>query len=485
MFSQMDVRERQENARAGHGDFLSDPNHPTRRMFSQMDERERQENARAGHGDFLSDPNHPTRRLFQQMSESDPHGDFLTNPGNPIRRGLAAMHRRVPHQGVPAATHVQQAQSHINLPPACLLTPPAEPESRDCAICLEALQGGQLCCRPPCLHTFHNACLQVWSQHSSKCPLCNLDLKGPCATLRYRLKEIASLKASELRYLAAYLSIDIRGAVERTSLESAILGSQHVHLLSRREELQSLTVGRLKSLLKSVRAQGAIGLVEKSELVESIMSSNRFEEEHEGSAAACAPSTAASRGTHTTSSMPMFAGELETALQASLQEADARAAVVNGPLSSAILHSRLVPDSIVLLEVDRTLSTLRNALLAGDELANVRDALESHGYAVELPSGVKVFVRPEQYNSVITAVEDMDLKPRHIVVSQELEHLVVSVIGAVKRTTVKRRRVTTTQPSFCIWRGAKVSVEVKRTFIHLEIPSSLPSGPSSKHAASA
>merc|ERR1711920_1046354 len=179
-----------------------------------------------------------------------------------------------------------------------------------------------------------------------------------------------------------------------------------------------------------------------------IMSSKRVEEEHGGSAAACACSTAASGGTSTTSSMPKVVGELETALEAIIQETDARAAVVNGPLSSAILHSRLVPDSVVLLEVDRTLSTLRNALLAGDELANVRDAMESNGHAVELPSGVKVFVRPEQYNSVITAVEDMGLQPRHVVVSQELENLVSGVIGAVKRTTIKRRRVTTTRPCF-------------------------------------
>merc|ERR1712048_48157 len=103
----------------------------------------------------------------------------------------------------------------------------------------------------------------------------------------------------------------------------------------------------------------------------------------------------------------MAAGDLETALEASVQEADARAATVNGPLSSAILRSRLVPDAVVLLEVDRTLSTLRDALLAGDELANVRDALMSHGHPVELPSGAKVFVRPEQYQSVVTTIEEM------------------------------------------------------------------------------
>merc|ERR1712032_1207529 len=121
--------------------------------------------------------------------------------------------------------------------------------------------------------------------------------------------------------------------------------------------------------------------------------------------------------------MNMVGRDLEAALEASVQEADARAAIVNGPLSSAILRSRLVPDAVVLLEVDRTLSTLRDALLAGDELANVRDALESHGHPIELPSGAKIFVRPEQYSSVTAAVENMDLKPRHILVSQELDDL--------------------------------------------------------------
>ena len=144
-----------------------------------------------------------------------------------------------------------------------------------------------------------------------------------------------------------------------------------------------------------------------------------------------------------------------------------------------------MPDAVVLLEVDRTLSSLRQALMAGSELAHVRNALAKHGHPVELPSGAKMFVRPEQYQSVLATVEDMDLKPRHIVVAQELHDLVSSVISTVKRTNVKRRRIATTRPCFCPWQSVQISVEVKRTFIHLEIPSSLHSGPSSKHAASA
>jgi len=392
------------------------------------------------------------------------------------------MHRRAPHHAGPAAAgapHLQQARGHVKLPPACVLTPSAAPECRDCAICLEALQADQPYRRPPCLHIFHDVCLSLWTQRSSKCPLCNLDLKASPTTLRYRLQEIANLKAVELRYLAAYLSIDIEGVVERPCLESVILASQHVNLLSRREELLSLGVGKLKSLVKCFNAQDAVGLVEKCELVQAIMNSTRFQEEHAESAGV---STVAVAGSGV---MSMGVRDLETALEASVQEADARAAAVNGPLSSAILRSRLVPDAVVLLEVDRTPGTLRHALVAGDELANVRDALESNGHRVELPSGAKIFVRPEQYQSVVTAIEDMDLKPRHIIVSVEFDNLVNAVIGAVKRTTVKRRRITTTRPSFCTWKSVQVNVEVRRTFIHLEIPSSLRSGSASKHAASA
>merc|ERR1712110_1352571 len=77
-------------------------------------------------------------------------------------------------------------------------------------------------------------------------------------------------------------------------LEIAILASRHVHLLSNREELRGLGIGRLKSLVKCLCAQDTRGLVEKSELVEAIMDSDRFVE-NSSSAAAGATSTTAFR----------------------------------------------------------------------------------------------------------------------------------------------------------------------------------------------
>lgn len=282
--------------------------------------------------------------------------------------------------------------------------------------------------------------------------------------------------------MATYLGIIVERAVERTSLESAILSSEHVHLLASQEDLLSTSVGKLKCLVKNFCARNTLGLLEKSDLVQAIMSCSRFEEEHSESVAASTSTAAPSDGTSTM--IGKIAEDLENALAASMQEADARAIAVNGPLSSAILRSRLVPDIIVVLEVDRTLRALSDTLLTCDRLADVRDALLRNGHKVELPSGAKIFVRPEQYESVIATIEDMDLKPRHIVVSQHLDNLVSGIISKIKRTTIKRRRITTTRPSLGSWKSVQVNVEVRRTFIHLTIPSSLPSGPSSKHAAS-
>ncbi len=50
--------------------------------------------------------------------------------------------------------------------------------------------------------------------------------------------------------------------------------------------------------------------------------------------------------------------------------------------------------------------------MAGTNLYLGRDEI---GRPVELPSGAKILVRPDQYHSVVTAIEDMDLKPRHLI----------------------------------------------------------------------
>ena len=138
---------------------------------------------------------------------------------------------------------------------------------------------------------------------------------------------------------------------------------------------------------------------------------------------------------------------------------------------------------MVLLDVNRTRHDLRDALLEGEELGDIRRDLENSGRAVELAdSGTKVFVRPDQYARVLSALEGWSLRiggelhPRHIVVSSEYERQVVDVINSARRTSVKCRRVGTLTSVYS--EDSNVLLEVRRTFIHLDIPSSLPSSSS-------
>jgi len=153
---------------------------------------------------------------------------------------------------------------------------------------------------------------------------------------------------------------------------------------------------------------------------------------------------------------------------------------------SQVFEKRLAPEHVAVLEVKRTVSDLNKALLEGPSLAKHRDALADHGFPVELESGVKVFVRPDQYKHVRDAVRELALQPRHIIVSLEYEEVVRSVIQNVsQKVGPKRQRALLATPGLYS-EEPHVPVDVQRTFITLPVPSSLRSGASSSangHAA--
>ena len=45
-----------------------------------------------------------------------------------------------------------------------------------CQICLCAYEDGELVRRLPCLHTFHQLCIDGWAERHSTCPICRLML---------------------------------------------------------------------------------------------------------------------------------------------------------------------------------------------------------------------------------------------------------------------------------------------------------------------
>jgi hypothetical protein len=67
---------------------------------------------------------------------------------------------------------------------------------------------------------------------------------------------------------------------------------------------------------------------------------------------------------------------------------------------------------------------LRRELVSGSPLAPFREALTAAGYSFETPSGAKIFCAVNQYEAVLAAMEKMDVRPYHVVVSQSCRELV-------------------------------------------------------------
>jgi len=78
----------------------------------------------------------------------------------------------------------------------------------------------------------------------------------------------------------------------------------------------------------------------------------------------------------------------------------------------------------------------RSVLLSGPELKPCREGLEAAGFAVELPSNAKIFVRPEQYSMVKHALVGMELHPFHVIVAEGFEQ---SLTDALATSPYKKR----------------------------------------------
>jgi len=156
------------------------------------------------------------------------------------------------------------------------------------------------------LHVHHAACLAEWLRSHSSCPVCKLDLRLPAPEdaagraassanevssssesqgggrreLRFRLRELESLAACELKYLSTFLGMDVPRGAERAELELAISGSARVRILCRREELRLLPVARLRGLLRSSGLGEQLpALKEKAELIDALLESGRYVED--------------------------------------------------------------------------------------------------------------------------------------------------------------------------------------------------------------
>jgi len=177
--------------------------------------------------------------------------------------------------------------------------------------------------------------------------------------------------------------------------------------------------------------------------------------------------------------------------------------------------------SVHIIEFSRHPQSLRRALQRSEFLRPCQRSLSEKGFKTELPSGAKIFVPAEFYEAVVVAVnalEGLHLKPWHVIVSEDLEEAVLAAATSLpSREQVRLKQNLTVEcppiceqcaaarPRFscsrcgiaqyctqdcqrmhwqlhskvCISDEAGSPYVVNKTFVHVDVPGSLRSGPSS------
>jgi hypothetical protein len=140
----------------------------------------------------------------------------------------------------------------------------------------------------------------------------------------------------------------------------------------------------------------------------------------------------------------------------------------SGMAASVVSHAgSVLPPPIYLLEYARSPKQFYDALMDGPDLQPCRYALELQRFSPLLSSGAKIFVHPDQYEAVLSAVRGWKLKPRHIIISADLESSLNDALQNVGLGVEEKARAPLPPPP----------AVVKRTFIEVPVLSSLRSEP--------
>jgi len=198
----------------------------------------------------------------------------------------------------------------------------------------------------------------------------------------------------------------------------------------------------------------------------------------------------------------------------------------NAEVSASVQHEQPPTCGVHVLQYSRHPPAFHKVLLEGAQLRPCREALAKNNYDPEQrPSGAKVFVQPEYFEDVAAAAKGMDLKPFHVLASEEFVDLVEAAVHSLRsREQVREKsrsevQVPLSSKLVCNACGAKaesrcskcgqvfycsracqrsdwaqhqracvvegeIPVVVSRTFIHVKLESSLRSAPSSSKKTS-
>jgi len=176
----------------------------------------------------------------------------------------------------------------------------------------------------------------------------------------------------------------------------------------------------------------------------------------------------------------------QASIDRSLTEAAEGASVSNASIADAMLRGSAVnaDEMVIVLKFSRNPAAFHDLLGTSDDLKQCRVDLESHGFSWRLPSRAYIFVKLHQYEATTALIEQdgLELSPAHVIVAQDYESIVMELMLALPRKhkiyMESRSEMAPEQKSTSMSSMGAFPVLVKRSFIHIVIPSSLHSAPS-------
>jgi len=175
----------------------------------------------------------------------------------------------------------------------------------------------------------------------------------------------------------------------------------------------------------------------------------------------------------------------EVAVQGALEEGARAASVlqdagaVNAQISDALLQSSAAHEGpqVLCLKFSRASAEMSQLLLDSDELAPCQAALADQGLPVELPSGAKIFVRPDHHGPALAAAQlhGWALRKSEVIVDLELEEVVLNLVRRLPgRLSIYPKGKDVLPLGLAEAAAASdLDLSVTRTFLQIRVPSSL------------
>mmetsp|Transcript_29866 Transcript_29866/g.75168 ORF Transcript_29866/g.75168 Transcript_29866/m.75168 type:complete len:375 (-) Transcript_29866:450-1574(-) len=181
-------------------------------------------------------------------------------------------------------------------------------EGSECTICLADLETGEPALRIPCGHLFHEECVNDWLKKSNECPVCRFELPTDDAEyergrqtrmagrkIRMRRADLDVKSAQELRRLAHFVGVDVRGCLEKSEIVERIAASPKLQIVQADAavdpsvgggsaagaqtltslQLEAMSIGDVRSLMERLGVD-ASACVEKSDMVARLILSGRI-----------------------------------------------------------------------------------------------------------------------------------------------------------------------------------------------------------------